>query len=107
PERLGDAGGDRAWKHARELHGDESQHEERPAHSDHPPIHSGPVGGAWADAEWVACIDGKSRPAQPGAFPLAHGVPNRVGKLRGYGIAINPQTAATFIRAVGEVMVLR
>ena len=55
---------------------------------------------AWADAEWIACTDGKSRPAQPGSFPLAHGVPGRVGKLRAYGNAIVPQVAATFIRAV-------
>lgn len=34
--------------------------------------------------------------------PLAHGVPNRVGLLRGYGNAIVPQVAATFIEAVEE-----
>ncbi len=31
--------------------------------------------------------------------PLAHGIPNRVGKLRAYGNAINPEIAAEFIRA--------
>ena len=35
--------------------------------------------------------------------PLAHGVPNRVGSLRGYGNAIVPQVAAEFIRAFSEV----
>jgi len=58
--------------------------------------------GFWYPAEWVACRDGKSRPVEPGTFPLAHGVPNRVGKLRGYGNAINPHVAATFIEAARE-----
>jgi DNA (cytosine-5)-methyltransferase 1 len=31
---------------------------------------------------------------------LAHGVPNRVGTLRGAGNAIVPQVAAEFVRAV-------
>lgn len=49
----------------------------------------------------VVCHDGKRRriPAEPGFFPLAHGVPARVGRLRAYGNAIVPQVAATFIRA--------
>jgi DNA (cytosine-5)-methyltransferase 1 len=56
----------------------------------------------WTDAEWIACADGKARriPLEPGIFPLAHGIPNRVGTLRGAGNAIIPQVAATFIRAV-------
>jgi len=35
-------------------------------------------------------------------FPLAHGAPARVGRLRGYGNAINAEVAATFIEAVME-----
>ena len=31
--------------------------------------------------------------------PLAHGIPIRVGLLRGYGNAIVPQVAAVFIAA--------
>ncbi len=36
-------------------------------------------------------------------FPLAGKVPNRVGLLRGFGNAINPYTAAEFIRACREI----
>jgi DNA (cytosine-5)-methyltransferase 1 len=35
--------------------------------------------------------------AEPGTFPLAHGIPGRVGRLRAYGNAIVPQVAAEFI----------
>jgi DNA (cytosine-5)-methyltransferase 1 len=60
--------------------------------------------GPWSDAEWIACTDGKARPAQPGSFPLAHGVPDRVGKLRAYGNAIVPQVAAAWIRVVMDAL---
>ncbi|MFG1454559.1 DNA cytosine methyltransferase [Xanthobacter sp. V2C-8] len=53
----------------------------------------------WADPDWLFCRDGKWRPVEPGTFPLAHGVPARVGRLRAYGNAIAPQVAAEFIRA--------
>lgn len=53
---------------------------------------------AWADIEWIECSDG-ARPTQPGLFPLAHGIPNRVGRLRAYGNAIVPQVAAVFVMA--------
>ena len=58
----------------------------------------------WSDIEWLPCIDGKWRPAKPGTFPLASGVSNRVGRLRGYGNAIVPQVAAEFIGAAMECM---
>ena len=61
-----------------------------------------PLRNPWSDAEWIWCRDGKHRPTQPGLFPLAHGVPGRVGKLRAYGNAIVPQVAAGFIRAYLE-----
>ena len=58
--------------------------------------------GFWRDADWLYCRDGKWRPVEPGTFPLAHGVPARVGRLRGYGNAIVPQVAQTFIEAYLE-----
>lgn len=53
----------------------------------------------WAGADWIGCRDGKFRPVRPGSFPLANGVPARVGRLRGAGNAIVPQVAAEFIKA--------
>lgn len=73
------------------------------------------VNGFWRDADWLLCRDGKWRPAEPGTFPLVDGAAarlgrvepgvarvassNRVGRLKGYGNAINAQAAAAFIRA--------
>ena len=60
---------------------------------------TGPVTArVWTDLEFIDCADGKTRVTQPGLCPLAHGVPNRVGKLRAYGNAIVPQVAEVFIR---------
>jgi DNA (cytosine-5)-methyltransferase 1 len=58
-----------------------------------------PGSNPWRDLIWLPCTDGKQRPTQPGIFPLAHGVPARVAKLRAAGNAIVPQVAAEFIRA--------
>jgi len=60
----------------------------------------GPTNGPWRDADWLLCRDGKWRPVEPGTFPLAHGAPARVGRLRGYGNAINAYQAQIFIEAV-------
>ncbi|AZQ31052.1 DNA cytosine methyltransferase [Klebsiella pneumoniae] len=80
-------------------------------------LHSRPleVNGFWRDADWLLCRDGKWRPVEPGTFPLVDGAAarmgrvesgvakvasgNRVGRLKGYGNAINAQAAAAFIRA--------
>lgn len=68
-------------------------------------IPSGATRGPWADAEWWLCRDNKIRPAQPGVFPLGDELPNRLGRLRGYGNAIVPHVAAEFIGAVmGELI---
>ncbi|HHT1412747.1 TPA: DNA cytosine methyltransferase [Klebsiella michiganensis] len=72
------------------------------------------VNGFWRDADWLFCRDGKWRPVEPGTFPLVDGAAarmgrvesgvarvassNRVGRLKGYGNAINAQAAAAFIR---------
>lgn len=69
------------------------------------PLHRpGPLHGFWRAADWLLCRDGRWRPVEPGTQPLAHGIPGRVGRLRGYGNAINPQQAAEFIRAVMDCM---
>ena len=73
------------------------------------------VNGFWRDADWLLCRDGKWRPVEPGTFPLVDGAAarlgrvepgvarvassNRVGRLKGYGNAINAQAASAFIRA--------
>lgn len=58
-----------------------------------------PHHGFWSGADWLGCRDGKFRSVEPGTFPLANGIPARVGRLRGYGNAIVPQVAAEFIKA--------
>lgn len=58
-----------------------------------------PDNGFWSGADWLGCRDGKFRPVKSGTFPLANGIPARVGRLRGYGNAIVPQVAAEFIKA--------
>jgi DNA (cytosine-5)-methyltransferase 1 len=56
----------------------------------------------WDRFDIIPCRDGKARRIEPGTFPLAHGIPGRVGLLRGYGNAIVPELAAEFIRAYEE-----
>ena len=79
------------------------------------PVRALEVNGFWRDADWLFCRDGKWRPVEPGTFPLVDGAAarlgrvepgvarvassNRVGRLQGYGYAINAQAAAAFIRA--------
>lgn len=61
---------------------------------------------AWQTSALIWCLDpvrgGVWRRTEPGTFPVAHGVPNRVGRIRGYGNAIVPQVAAAFITAALE-----
>ncbi|WP_312974060.1 DNA cytosine methyltransferase [Atlantibacter sp.] len=87
-----------------------------------PGLHSRPleVNGFWRDADWLLCRDGKWRPVRSGSLPLVDGVAarlgrvepgvarvassNRVGRLKGYGNAINAQAAAAFIRAYLDII---
>lgn len=66
------------------------------------PDRRGDASDAWAVLEWLPCSDGKARPTKPGLFPLAHGIPGRVGRLRAYGNAIVSQVAAEFVGAFLE-----
>jgi DNA (cytosine-5)-methyltransferase 1 len=58
-----------------------------------------PTNSFWRDADWLSCRDGKWRPVESGTFPLAHGITNRVGRLRAFGNAINAEAATAVIRA--------
>ncbi len=62
--------------------------------------------GPWWDVDECAFSDGKRRRIEPFVEPLAHGVPGRMGQLRGYGGAIVPQAAAEFVRAYKETVTL-
>lgn len=71
----------------------------RPAPLGHNGPASAPMLGREA-ADWLFCRDGKWRPVGPGTFPLAHEAPARVGRLRGYGNAIDAETLTQFYAAV-------
>jgi DNA (cytosine-5)-methyltransferase 1 len=91
--------------------------------------HERPAGapslGSWSAFDLIPCADGKQRRIEPGSFPLAHGIPirlgpvltslrplgsraikaaraNRVIRLEGYGNAINPHLAAQFLGALRD-----
>ena len=68
------------------------------------PRTTSPTNGLWSAADWLLCRDGKWRPVEPGTFPLAHGAPARVGRLRAYGNAINAEQARIFIEAAISCM---
>lgn len=58
----------------------------------------------WSDCDWIECSDGKRRPVEPSTFPLAAGLPARVGRLRGYGNSVVAQAAQAFIEAYREAI---
>jgi len=60
----------------------------------------GPTNGHWREADWLGCRDNKWRAVEPGTCPLVDGAPARVGRLRGYGNAINAEAATEFIRSL-------
>ncbi|MCL2647231.1 MAG: DNA cytosine methyltransferase [Phycisphaerales bacterium] len=78
-------------------HGDDDE----PGRFDSQSNGSTPPTGPWDRFGIVHCADGKARriPVEPSLQPLAHGLPGRVGLLRGAGNAIVPQVAAKFIEA--------
>jgi DNA (cytosine-5)-methyltransferase 1 len=95
--RLGHAEFQRLEGHSRDEH-----HGNQPGWNDTVPARSiAETSGAghWRVFDLLRCTDGKARRVEPGTFPLAHGVPGRVGLLRGYGNAIVPQVAQAFIEA--------
>ena len=110
PFELGQAGGSskrladdryagpQGWLHGRQNEGWEDQH----GHVGRSGAtgKSSPNNGFWRDADWLFCRDGKWRPVEPSTFPLAHGSPARVGRLRGYGNAIVAQAAQAVIESV-------
>ena len=89
----------RSWRDTGAVPRAQGQHDRRLVDV---PRAAGATRGFWADAEWIACRDGKARAVEPGSFPLSHGVPGRVGQLRGYGNAISPEIAAAFVIAALE-----
>lgn len=64
---------------------------------------SSATNGYWRDTDWLYCRDEKWRPVEPSTLPLAHGVTNRVGRLRAYGNAIVAPVAEEFIRAYMQI----
>lgn len=90
--RLGDAGDEGPQRHGRLVNLDGAQGRE--ASTRHGPETSE---SSWG---WLYCRDGKWRPTQPGLQPLAHGAPQRVGRLRAYGNAIERRTATAFLQAL-------
>lgn len=63
-----------------------------------------PNGSWWADAEWLACHDGKLRRTKPGLPLLVDGLHGRVGLWRIAGNAISPILAAEVIGALMDIM---
>lgn len=59
--------------------------------------------GFWKEWEWLSFRDSKRRPVESGTFPLVNGVPNRMGRLRGYGNALCVPSAQAFIEAYMKI----
>jgi DNA (cytosine-5)-methyltransferase 1 len=80
-----------------DLHGARRREERRDAGS--AGVVPGAVSGFWRDAEWIRCIDGRSRPTKPGVFPLVARFTGLVGMLRAAGNSIVAPQAAEFVGA--------
>lgn len=76
--------------------------------SPRPLRNSGEIDQRWLDADWLLCRNPAGepswRPVEPGTFPLAHGVTQRVGKLRAYGNGLDAETATAFCEVVKEIV---
>ena len=94
--QFGGPGGDPQTCHVGDRSGERFYGRQNPAGE------TGRLGAENASFEWVIGADGKARRVKPGVRLLAHGIPNRVGKLRGFGNAIDPRPAAAFISAAIE-----
>lgn len=57
----------------------------------------------WSGAVWERGADGMQRAVKPGLRVMAHGVPGRVGQIRGFGNAIVPAVAAEIIAAYMDI----
>ena len=74
---------------------DDERREGWPVHAKRPDERS-----AWSDGvEWRRGADGKARRVKSSVRLLVDGLPNRAGRLRGYGNAIVPPLAAEVIEA--------
>lgn len=62
--------------------------------------------GALFGCDWLLCSDAAIRPVEPGTFPLATAAPARLGRLRGYGNALDAETATAFVTAFLEAEAL-
>jgi DNA (cytosine-5)-methyltransferase 1 len=95
---LGDTQGERCGEEGQSSAG----YSQRPTNASptNPIAESNATNGFWGAADWLFCRDGKWRPVEPGTFPLADGLTNRVGRLRAYGNAINAEAAKEFIKCV-------
>lgn len=75
-----------------------------------PVLHSRQA-GSLDNADWLLCRNPSGepswRPIESGTFPLAHGVADRMGKLRAYGNGLDFQTAQGFCEVVAEIAGIR
>lgn len=56
----------------------------------------------WQNPEWIGSSFGEVRPVEPETFPVAYGSSASMGRLRGYGNAINAEVARVFIESYME-----
>jgi DNA (cytosine-5)-methyltransferase 1 len=104
-ERLADGGKD-GWLGYSDGERRERKHallRQRGPQQDRPEV-AGAGSGCWREYEMLEFADGKTRRIESGTTPLAHGIPARVVRLRGYGNAIVPQVAAAFIESVMDIL---